>query len=129
MQIKKLVILVPLFLLIIFLRIMFSFSDELVYLIGAVNLISLIIVIACILDKTICKLKEKLKKFPQQLSEQTIKTATKKITFISIILLVIFGVFFFWKFNCSLGNDILTIFTIGLSLLDEEIANIISDKY
>lgn len=128
MYIKKPVILISIFLLIIFLRIRFSSSDALIYLIGAINLVSLIIVISCILEKTIFQIKEKLKKIPRELSNKKIKDVRKKLTIGSIVFFIIFGIVFFWKFNCGLGNDILTIFALGLSLLDEEIAKVISEK-
>ena len=86
------------------------------------------IIIGCILDKVIEKIKDRYKTRPSSVAQKTIKRCTIKYILICLSLFLGLSALYLLKLYCNLGNDILSIISIGLSLLDEELATLLTGQ-
>lgn len=122
---KRTLIIASLFLLLLFTRLFLIENDKnIVIYITLINTISLIIVIISILEKTYISIKKEVnkKQIPSDLKKNQIKDAKyKKNLFYIINIGVLVGILF----SSEKYNDALSIFTIGVSLLDHEICSVL----
>lgn len=123
---KRTYIIIFLFLILLLCRCFFiGKSEHITLYITLINSISFIIVKISIIEKSIKILKEEInsRAIPSQLKRNQIKDVNK-----TKILLYIFSLvaFFGLLFSSDVYNDVLSIFTIGISLLDNEIAIVLA---
>ena len=52
----------------------------------------------------------------------------KRILHICILILCFYNIIHFFLFSCSLGNDVLSMMVLGISLTDDSIVKYISEK-
>lgn len=118
---KRTYIIIFLFLILILTRCFFIDKNEHITLyITFINSISLIIVNVLIIEKMMNSIKEEInnRSIPPQLKRNHIKDVTKKKIFLYSFCLIIFiGTLL----SSDKYNDALSIFTIGVSLLDNEL--------
>ena len=126
---KKALSLSLLFLIVLIVRIVCNQSEHIIYLIAGIGWASLIITIACIIDNVIKGIRKAYASRPQKIANKTIKRIIAWYIIIPAVLMPIFlGLYF--KFLCSnLANDLLSIITIGIAVLDEEITNLFLSFY
>lgn len=116
---------------IIFIRTILNSSDNLVYIVAVINIISIMFVICTIIDKIISIITDKIKqtKAPTQIIKREVKNIRFKIWGLSIISIIFVTIFYLTYLCSSLGNDIISILALGLSILDSEIAKGIAEIY
>ena len=108
---------------IIFLRCIFDGNDNIIYIVAGINIVAIIFVVYTIIDKI------KKSKVPEQIINREITSAQVKIWGWSIAIGVIVILVYFWKWCSGLGNDIISILALGISILDDEIVKEITDNY
>lgn len=112
---------------VIVVRCIYNKNEYIDYIVALINSISLIFIICTILSDLIKKTNNKIDKscFPLQIKEREKRNRKIKMLLSASIVAVIF-VFVYFKFCCSnLGNDIISICTLGLSILDDDLAKTI----
>lgn len=114
----------------IFLRIISNESENLVYIISILNFIALLIVFFSIAEKIKTTIHEKIaaSKVPKDIIEREIKTAYRKINIITYVPISIIIVIYFGYLASELGNDIISIISLGLSLVSSNIVEIVVKK-
>ena len=110
---------------IIFLRCIFDGNDNIIY------IVAIIFVVYTIIEKLLNNIIDKIKKskVPEQIINREITSAQVKIWGWSIAIGVIVILVYFWKWCSGLGNDIISILALGISILDDEIVKEITDNY
>mgnify|MGYP007104462888 CR=1 FL=1 len=110
---------------IIFLRCIFDGNDNII------NIVAIIFVVYTIIEKLLNNIIDKIKKskVPEQIINREITSAQVKIWGWSIAIGVIVILVYFWKWCSGLGNDIISILALGISILDDEIVKEITDNY
>lgn len=116
---------------VIALRWIFDSSDKLLYIVAGINICAIVFVIYTIIERAAGDISKKIESthVPEQIVQREIKIVFLKIfgwsNFINLIL-----IFLYWKFWCSnLGNDIIAILALGISVLDDEFVKKIVDTY
>lgn len=122
---KRSIIIILLFGLLLISRLFFiSGTENIISYITIINSISFIIVTISIIEKTFNLIKKEIqdKNIPSQIKNNEVKDVRIKKNILYLInLIVLIGILL----SSEIYNDALSIFTIALSLLDEEISIII----
>lgn len=126
---KKVISLAFLFLIIIIIRIAIDKLDIIVYLIAAVNWISLIIIVACILENVSQGIHNAYASRPKSVAQKRIKRIMTRYCVITSITFILLIIIYFWLLCSTLANDILSIITVGIAVLDEEIIKLFLNFY
>ena len=126
---KKALGLSLIFVIMIAVRILIDKSENINYLIGAINWASLIVTAGCILGGEINVMREAYASRPQSIAKNAVKRITIRDSIIFIIINALLMGLYFWLLCSNLANDILSIITIGIAVLDEEIVNFIKFLY
>ena len=126
---KKALWIGSIFAIIIVARILIDKSEKINYLIGAINWASLIITTGCILGSEINVAREAYASRPRSIAKNAVKRITIRDSTIFIITNVLLMGLYFWLLCSNLANDILSIITIGIAVLDEEIINFFKFLY
>lgn len=115
---------------IIIIRCIFSNSTKLVYLVAAINIIAILFVVFTIIYDIKYNVQARIKEsgVPIQIQKREIKKISSEIYIISILLSGILTFLYFSLWCSSLGNDIISILALGLSILDDEIVDNISSN-
>lgn len=127
---KKVLTLTVATIILIFLRCSFNENEQLMYVITGINIVSTVYVIYTILERVSSAIENRIKatRTPKDVLEREIKNTRNKKNIISMI--VIIGMIAFWLWGrTSLSNDILSIITLWISIIDEELVNIIAENY
>lgn len=116
---------------IIFLRCILDGNDNIIYIVAGINIVAIIFVVYTIIEKILNNIIDKIKKskVPEQIINREIASAQVKIWGWSIAIGVIVILVYFWKWCSGLGNDIISILALGISILDDEIVKEITDNY
>lgn len=121
---KRSIIILLLFGLLLISRLFFiSGTQDIILYITLINSISFIIVTISIIEKTFNSIKKEIhsKNIPSQIKNNEIKDVRKKKNILYLInLIVLIGIIL----SSEKYNDALSIFTIALSLLDEETSGV-----
>ena len=116
---------------IIFLRCILDGNNNIIYIVAGINIVAIVFVVYTIIEKILNNTIDKIKKSkaPEQIINREIASVQVKIWGWSITIGVIAILVYFWKLCSGLGNDIISILALGISILDDEIVNKITDNY
>lgn len=126
---KKTIILIPVFAIIVLFRVLCKDWDKTIYFIAGVNWASLLIIVACILEKVAKGIRKAYDSHPKSIGEKNINHILARYYIIPIVIIFIIGGIYFWLLCSNLANDILSIITIGIAVLDEEIIKLLLNFY
>lgn len=116
---------------IIVLRWIFNDSGKLLYIVAGINIVAITFVLYTIIEKVVNGIINRIRKsnVPLQIIEREQKRVKLKIWGWNIVIIVV-AIIMYFSFGCSnLGNDIISILALGLSILDDEIVNIIIENH
>ena len=116
---------------IIAIRIIFDTNENIVYIVAGINIVAFLFVVYSIIDKIIKNINIKIKESncPKQIRDRETQTIQFKVYLFSIILPGV-AVVIYWKFFCTnLGNDIISVLALGISILDDTIVEKITEYY
>lgn len=115
---------------VIFLRCIFDSNENLLYIVAGINVVVSAFVLYTIFEKIVNGITNKIKEsnVPKQIIAREVKIVRFKMWGWGIgISVIVFIVYF--SFLCSnLGNDIIAILTLGLSILDNEASKDSNEK-
>lgn len=128
---KKIWVLIIVIGIIIMLRIIFDNNSNLIYIIAGINIVAMVFVIYTVIEKVICNVIKKIQEsgIPEQIIRRETINAQYKIWFWSILTSIIVIVLYLLLLCSDLGNDIISILTLGISVLDDEIVHMITENY
>lgn len=128
---KKISILSFVIFIIIFLRCILDKIPQLTYIVAGINIVAIIYVLYTIIERIVSNLDNRIYQsgIPVDIENREIKSIEKRFWTIGICvsLIVIIIYFLFWCSN--LGNDIISILALGISILDEDLVKAVSDNY
>ena len=117
--------------LIILIRCIFDSNENNVYIVAVINIVAIAFVICTIIEKTlkkiICKIEESA--VPQQIIKREIYDIKHKVWKWTILTSIFFILIYLRKFCTSIGNDVISILALGISILDDEIVEEITQNY
>lgn len=116
---------------VILIRFIFNSNENIVYIIAGINIVAIAFVVYTIIEKILQNIIERIKKsgIPLQIAKRETKHIKLKIECGSIIISVILITVYFWLWCSEIGNDILSIITLGISILDDEIVKKVTEIY
>lgn len=113
---------------VIVLRSLFDKSTYLTYIVAGINIVAGVFVICTILEKIQDCIEKRINEssIPEQILKRELGLIRRRIwgmsSVIGVILIILYLIF-----ACSeLGNDIISIVTLGISVLDDEIVKIVT---
>ncbi len=116
---------------IIGLRCMLDGNNKLVFIVAGINIVAMAFVLYTIIEKIVGNITDKIKKsnVPEQIIIREIKSTRFKIWGVSIGVSVVAIVLYLLCCCSGLGNDIISILALGISILDDEIVMKVSENY
>ena len=116
---------------IIGLRCMLDGNNKLVFIVAGINIVAMAFVLYTIIEKIVGNITDKIKKsnVPEQIISREIKSTRFKIWGVSIGVSVVAIVLYLLCCCSGLGNDIISILALGISILDDEIVMKVSENY
>lgn len=116
---------------VIMLRCIFDNNVNLVYIVAGINITAIVFVIYTIVEKGVESIKRKVENtnVPIEIRSREIRAIRFKVFGIcgTVSFVVIALYLLLWCSN--LGNDVISILALGISILDDEITKIITDNY
>lgn len=118
------------FCMLIFLRFISEKSENLTIIVSILNIIALLTVFVSIVEQIRISITNKIKNFtvPKEIINREVRNFTTKINIFAYIPFCFLVVIYFCFFSSTLGNDILSIVSLGLSLTNSNIAESIIKK-
>ena len=123
---KKISILVITIAIIILLRCIFDSNENIIYIVAGINIVAIVFVLYTIIEKILDDIIDRIKKseVPLQIIKREIKKWGWTIAFSAVVIV------WYFLYACSgLGNDIISILALGISVLDDEIIKKITEIY
>ena len=117
---KKISILVITIAIIILLRCIFDSNENIIYIVAGINIVAIVFVLYTIIEKS---------EVPLQIIKREIKNTQLKIWGWTIAFSAVVIVWYFLYACSGLGNDIISILALGISVLDDEIIKKITEIY
>lgn len=116
---------------IIGLRCMLDGNNKLVFIVAGINIVAMAFVLYTIIEKIVGNITDKIKKsnVPEQIIIREIKSTRFKIWGVSIGVSVVAIVLYLLCCCSGLGNDIISILALGISILDDVIVMKVSENY
>lgn len=116
---------------IILFRCIFNNNENIIYIVAGINIVALVFVIYTIVEKILDNINDKIKGsgVPLQIIKREIKSTRLKIWGWSIAVSVVVIALYLGQWCSSLGNDIISILALGISVLDDEIVRKVTDNY
>ena len=126
---KKLSVLSFVIAIVIFLRCLFDNNENLIYIIAGINTVAFLFIECTIIEKTVSNIVDKIESsnVPEQIREREISSTRFKIWIWGMSISGIIIVLYFLCGCSNLGNDIISILALGVSILDDEIEKKITD--
>ena len=126
---KKLSVLSFVIAIVIFLRCLFNNNENLIYIIAGINTVAFLFIECTIIEKTVSNIVDKIESsnVPEQIREREISSTRFKIWIWGMSISGIIIVLYFLCGCSNLGNDIISILALGVSILDDEIEKKITD--
>lgn len=115
----------------IFIRCIFEKSDKIIYIVAGINIVAIIFVIYTIVERALHNIIAKIEKcrVPLQIRKREIKSTQLKIWWWSGSIGTVMILLYFSCWCSGLGNDIISILALGISVLDDEIVRKITENY
>ena len=112
-------------------RILLNNNQQLVLVISSINLAALLIVVFSITVQIKTKISNKIIQsgVPQDIIKREKKQVCRAVDCYTYIPLAIVYIIYLFFFSCELGNDIISIFALGLSLSDTFISDVVANLY
>ena len=112
-------------------RCMLDGNHKLVFIVAGINIVAMAFVLYTIIEKIVGNITDKIKKsnVPEQIIIREIKSTRFKIWGVSIGVSVVAIVLYLLCCCSGLGNDIISILALGISILDDEIVMKVSENY
>ena len=128
---KKISILVITISIIILLRCIFDSNENIIYIVVGINIVAIVFVLYTIIEKILDDIIDRIKKseVPLQIIKREIKNTQLKIWGWTIAFSAVVIVWYFLYACSGLGNDIISILALGISVLDDEIIKKITEIY
>lgn len=108
---------------IIFIRCIFDNDENIIYIIGGINIVAIVYVVCTIIEKILNGIISKIDESgdPRQIRKRETRKIKIMIWSVCTVLgALIIGIYF--SVMCSsLGNDIISILALGISVLDDDI--------
>lgn len=116
---------------IILIRCIFNSNENIIYIVAGINIVALVFVIYTIVEKILDNINDKIKEsgVPLRIIKREIKSTRLKIWCWSIAVSVVVIALYLGQWCSSLGNDIISILALGISVLDDEIVRKVTDNY
>lgn len=116
---------------IILIRCIFNSNENIIYIVAGINIVALVFVIYTIVEKILDNINDKIKESGVllQIIKREIKSTRLKIWGWSIAVSVVVIALYLGQWCSSLGNDIISILALGISVLDDEIVRKVTDNY
>lgn len=116
---------------IIFLRCIFNDSDKIIYIVAGINIVAIIFVLYTIIDRILYNIINRIRdsRVPDEIVEREIKNTQLILWGWSIGVGVVLLVLYIGCWCSGLGNDIISILALGLSILDDEIVEKVASNY
>lgn len=116
--------------LLVFFRVISEHSENLTVIVSLINIFALLTVFVSIVEHIRINVTNKIKNFsvPKEIINREVKHFTTKINICSYGPFCFLVVIYLWFFSSTLGNDILSIISLGLSLTSSNIAESIIKK-
>lgn len=116
---------------IILIRCVFDSNDDLVYIVAGINIVAIEFVIYTIIEKIVENITQKIKEsnVPKQIINREITSIRFKIWGMSFGINLILIILYLLYLCSGLGNDILSILALGISVSDDEIVGKIAETY
>lgn len=110
-------------------RILLNNNPQLVFVVASINLVALLIVVFAITNRTKTTIAEKITQYgvPKDIEIREKKLFRRCIDCWTYIPLAIIYISYLFCFSSELGNDIISIVALGLSLSDSFIANAVAN--
>jgi len=128
---KKVFTLLTVMAILVMIRCVFDASDNLNYIVASINIVALVYVVFTVLDNIVIKICERISKvnLSKQIRKREIKCVRNKVWIMGTgICGIIFSVYLIF-FCSNLGNDIISIVALTISVLDKEFVALISNNY
>ncbi len=117
-----------LIILLIPLRIIFNYNEQLLYIVACINIFALFVVLHTILRNSRNKIIRYIRSFPDQLVVRERRKINCMFGFVYILIFITYIVYL--KAFCSeCSNDIISILALGLSLFDDYIVDFVVNIY
>ncbi len=115
--------------LLIFVRHVSEPSPFLIYIVGAINIVAVIYVLFTISQRIYKKGFEKIKSrdIPTQFKDRKRRGSLVALWSIFVVVGIILPCIYLFRLCSSEGNDIVSIIALGLSIIDDEIVDLLSD--
>ena len=128
---KEISILVITIAIIILLRCIFDSNENIIYIVVGINIVAIVFVLYTIIEKILDDIIDRIKKseVPLQIIKREIKNTQLKIWGWTIAFSAVVIVWYFLYACSGLGNDIISILALGISVLDDEIIKKITEIY
>lgn len=116
--------------LLVFFRIISKHSENLTVIVSLINIFALLTVFVSIVEHVRINVINKIKSFdvPKKIINREVKHFTAMINICAYVPFCMLIVIYLWFFSSTLGNDILSIISLGLSLTSSNIAESIIKK-
>lgn len=128
---RKIVVLSIVMGLMIFIRACFDNNEAIVYIVAGLNIVAIAFVIYTVVEKISKNVIKKIKesKVPEKVVDREVKSTRLKIWGTSIGIGGVFVVTYCGWLCSGLGNDIISILALGISVMDDEIVRLVTDIY
>lgn len=116
--------------LLVFFRVISEHSANLTVIVSLINIFALLTVFVSIVEHIRINVTNKIKNsgVPKEIINREVKHFTTKVNIYSYVPFCLIVVIYLWFFSSTLGNDILSIISLGLSLTSSNIAESIIKK-
>ncbi len=116
---------------VILLRCIFDGNENLLYIVAGINIVAIVFVLYTIIEKTVDGITNNIRESnaPKQIIVREVKTVRFKMWGWSIGVSIIAVIAYLSLWCSNLGNDIISILALGLSILDDEMVKGITENY
>ena len=110
-------------------RIMFDTNEKILYIVASINLVALYIVINSILIRIKKNFFSTIEAYPQQIANREKQKVNKRINLLCYGSLMTIYIIYMCFFCSGMMNDVISILSLGLSLSDDEVVNLVDNFY
>lgn len=123
---KRFITIIPIFIMLIIVRILLNNDENIDYIIAIINISALLVIYVDVIDSNIKFIFSQNKTYPDEIVLREVKNFRKKSICLGVVLFSSFSSLYIIFLVSNLGNDIISIITIGLSLLESGIIEFVN---